>query len=154
MEKYWGSIRIKHLRDYILDNKVSECDLVKLHPLNWDDLIIEYRETYGESMPLPFVFLGVLVKEDTSAKSKKDQILVDRNTVNEALFPDYDQDEFAEDEIIEIFRCTRCGNLADFDGLVLEEETRADLIKKLYSVDTKSIKTTHLIGSCCKNRCY
>lgn len=59
-----GEISIKSLRDAILDFKLTNNDIIILHTLNFDDIIIEHRKTYRESIRIPFVLLGVEIKED------------------------------------------------------------------------------------------
>lgn len=63
--KYIGrKINIKALKDCILDNSLTENDIILLHPNNHDDIVIEHRETYGDSIDIPFQFLGIMIMED------------------------------------------------------------------------------------------
>ena len=51
-----GGITIKAIRDSILDFKLNENDSIILNSWNFDDIVIEYRETYQESISVPFFY--------------------------------------------------------------------------------------------------
>lgn len=72
--KYIEKITIKALRDFILDNGVSDRDVIFLHFVDFDNIVLEYRATYDEGIQIPFTVIGVLVKEDRSAKVREGQI--------------------------------------------------------------------------------
>lgn len=58
------NITILALRDFILDQGLSEDDKIHLHQTNFDDIIIEYRDTYKSSIYDPYFLLGVSVTKD------------------------------------------------------------------------------------------
>lgn len=59
-------ISIKSLRDFILDNGLTENDTLLLNQVDFDDLAIEYRETYNDSIVIPYFLLGILIQDDSS----------------------------------------------------------------------------------------
>ena len=67
-------ITIKALRDFILDNGVSERDVIFLHFVDFDNIVLEYRATYNEAIQIPYTIIGVLIKEDRTAKVREGQI--------------------------------------------------------------------------------
>lgn len=63
--KYIGAkINLKSLRDAILKFQLSDDESIVLHTRNFDDLVLEYRQFYGESLEVPFYLLGILIIED------------------------------------------------------------------------------------------
>jgi len=73
--QYLGKkITIKSLRDYILENKLREIDTILLHPSNFDDIVIEYLDTYNSSIQLPYFLIGVLIGEDMENSIPKNRV--------------------------------------------------------------------------------
>lgn len=57
-------ITIKNLRDFITDNCIAEGSTIHLHPQDFDSVILESRETYGEPLDVPYYLVGCYVIED------------------------------------------------------------------------------------------
>ncbi len=72
-------VTVKSLRDFILDNALIENDTLLINTNNIDDITLEFRDTYGESIKHPYFLLGVLIEEDTSGKVKKGHIGIIRD---------------------------------------------------------------------------
>ena len=72
-------VTVKSVRDFILDNALTENDTLLINTNNIDDIALEYRATYGESIKYPYFLLGVLIEEDTSGKVNKGRIGIIRN---------------------------------------------------------------------------
>jgi len=71
-----GEICIKSLRDTILDVGLTNNDTIVLHTLNFDDIIIEHLQTYRESIRIPFILLGVEIREDKEKKAFRNRLLI------------------------------------------------------------------------------
>ncbi len=69
-----GTLTIKSIRNFIVDNGVTESDTIILNSLNFDDIVLEYRQTYSKSVTMPFYFLTVLIIES----SITDKVNLDR----------------------------------------------------------------------------
>jgi hypothetical protein len=81
--KYIGSkVTIKALRDFILDSEITENDTILLNPINHDDIVLEYREIYSESINLPYILLGVLIEEDKNNQVPENRIGLIQHTNN------------------------------------------------------------------------
>lgn len=74
--KYIGKITYKSLRDFILDEELTENDSIKLNSLNFDDLILEFREFYNESFKEPIAILGININEDS--QTPKDRVFAEK----------------------------------------------------------------------------
>ena len=79
--KYIGrSISIKLLIDAIHEFELSQDDTIFLHPISFEGIILEYRDTYKESISFPFALLGVLIEEDRNNRVPRDRIGVLRES--------------------------------------------------------------------------
>ena len=78
--KYIGrSISIKTIIDAIHKFELTDTDTILLNAYNFDDIVIEYREIYGESINIPYLELTVLIEEDKSKRVPKDRIGILKN---------------------------------------------------------------------------
>ena len=147
--KYLGKIiSYKVLRDFILNNNLSTEDTIFLHSKNFDDLVIEYKDTYNQSMPSPFEILKVYVEESKDEKVPIDRIGILRykNIPYETLrFNGY---EYKVEEIFH--RCGHCGGLINNQGKTLEgvQWNRA----ANYLDHSSNPKIQHIWGDCCKQK--
>ena len=72
--KYIGKqITIKTLKDYIVDC-ILEDKVILLNSQNFDNIVLEYRDFYNESMEIPYSILGILITEDNTKKVPLDRI--------------------------------------------------------------------------------
>ncbi|MBK0402548.1 hypothetical protein I5M27_06095 [Adhaeribacter sp. BT258] len=74
--KYIGTISNKTLRDYVLDNNLSNEHKILLHPNNFDDIVLEYRDLYKKSIPDPYYIFETLIDESPNGLVPADKILV------------------------------------------------------------------------------
>jgi len=136
---------IHHLRDFILDNKISDTDSVSLSTEAFDEIALDYWNTYREHMEQPFIFLGVWVKPAAIMSLKNNQAGI--------VYDDPAPTPVSEKQAITYgkeYRCGWCGKLVDESGKELEGEAwqrAADRGNKFG--DDIFIKTT---GKCCEHR--
>jgi len=144
---YVGKIAIKSVRDFILDNNLTERDAVLLNPRNYDDLVLEFRETYKDSLKAPYFIFDTLIAEDQSKEIPLDRIGLTTNVNN--LRPENKKfDRLDMNEVV--YRCGWCGNIVDQDGGELNQLTfkRKMKILEAYGVEAFVKKVT---GYCCRN---
>jgi hypothetical protein len=144
-----GEICIKSLRDAILDFGLTDSDTIVLHTLNFDDIVIEHRETYRESIKIPFVLLGVEIREDKEKRAFRNKILIIKNDDAPKNYRATSTEEYPPVETF--YRCGWCGNVVDFDGASLSSERRSEKIRLLEKFGS-SINVRAVTGNCCKNR--
>ena len=77
-----GNLTLLSIRDFIIDNDLTVKDTIILNELNFDDLVLEHRETYQESMAVPFFLLGVLITTDPTEDVSLDQIKTIKSDLN------------------------------------------------------------------------
>lgn len=149
---YIGQVTIKNLRDWIIDNPLSEGDTILLHPYTFEDLALQYREEYHTPMPEPFLLLGVLIDEAQEGRwgieVTRGRILVlmeddrpERNTSAK-------QETGPIDDGREVFRCGWCGNIVNSEGTPLEGTERRYAITLL---ESREEGATSVHGQCCPN---
>lgn len=152
-----GKLTIKSIRDFIVDNGLKETDTIILNSLNFDDIVLEHRQTYDESMQVPYYLLRVrIIESDFSKKVSLDQIKVIQNDP-QRTFEDYlpiserelkFSDLSYNDKII--YRCGWCGNVVDSDGTEFSVETKKYKINVLEKFEV-NITQKDVHGKCCPN---
>ena len=146
-------IDIKTLRNFILDNDISEHDTITLNQINFDNIVLEYRNSYNEGIPIPYYLLSVLIEDDTTGQVRHNTIGVIKN--NNYISDDYES--FNNEEINsahsydDIYRCGWCGNVVDHDGKEFDADTRLFKIK-IYETYQSTISLSVINGACCKDR--
>ncbi len=146
-------ITTKSLRDFILDNGLTENDTLLLNKANFDDLKVEYRATYKESIFIPYFLLRVLIQDDSSGRVPLNRVGVIKDD-NNRFENDYDpkvanqpNDDFKYETI---YRCGWCDNVVDFDGSEFDSSTRQfkiDILEKYKN----TVTVKHVNGKCCPN---
>lgn len=150
--RYVGDrITTKFIRDFILDESLSEDDTIVLSPHDFDELVLEYRDTYRSPMPVPYYLLRILVKEDERDRFRIPQgrIGVIKNDPNR--FPNDYLGESASDDSHKydtIYRCGWCGNVVDYDGSEFSSEIRAAKIR-IHQKHRSTIHEKTVHGKCC-----
>lgn len=61
------------IRDYILDNELTDSIVIVLHPQTFDAVALDYIKIH-ETIERPFEILGIEIVEDTSGTVPKNQI--------------------------------------------------------------------------------
>jgi hypothetical protein len=143
-----SSITIKYIRDYILDNHITEYDTIVMNMVDFDDILLEHRQTYGSSINAPFFLLNVLVEPDDSRNVNRGQFKVIRNNVRQRT----DNDGFEDDQVPEetVYCCGWCGNIVDYDGTQVSNEVRKYHILVLQKYGASIAKRVQ--GYCCENK--
>lgn len=154
---YIGSVTIKSIKDFILDKTLTDRDTILLNRVNYDQIVLEYRTTYNESITVPYFLLQILVKEDNTNKVPVNRIglIVDDTSRSDNDFEQFTNgtsvntiDENYSDEII--YRCGYCGNIVDFDGSEYDNQTRQFKIKILEKFRS-TVTVKNVAGKCCPN---
>jgi hypothetical protein len=141
-----GSVSLLAIKNFILDNEIQDDECIVLHPKNFDDIVLEYRETYNESIPVPFIFLNVLVEED------------DENRVTFNRIVRSEDNELRRRSVIEkispgsmymgiVYRCGYCGDIVNADGSFTSDDFRRVCINLLNKNSLHPSKSVH--GKCC-----
>lgn len=142
------AMSINALRDWILDKNLTKNDTLLLHPYTFDDIVIEYRETYGAPIPTRYFLLGVLVEESTQIPVPQDRVVVLQNDTrptrlasNTILLPTFDDDRL-------LYRCSYCGDVVDSSGSLLEDDEKEILVNWLLNRRSNE-KVRTVSGACC-----
>lgn len=158
MEKVKFHLRaftVKGIRDYILDHSVSNQDTFILSQYDFDELALDYRNTYAESIEVPYILLGVLIREDETNKIQKGTISHIKNDLGRSAISErMDLKNSGPDSSYEfetIYRCGWCGNVVDYDGSELNNDTLAFQISVLDKFKN-TINQPHVTGYCCRNK--
>ena len=153
-----GKINLKTISDYILDASVSEQDTILLNGQNYEDIILEYRDTYNEPISIPFYLLRVHIVEDKAKKTPINKIGVLKNDP-QRFDRDYDPKLIRELQLTNlqdiekiIYRCGRCGNIVNSDGSLFSKEKRNEKVDSIYEHEGRVV-FFHVHGDCCYNRC-
>ena len=149
--KYIGTINIASLVDYIRTTGIEEGRTIKLHPNDFDDVVLDHRRVYSQPFSAPFKLLGVPIEEDQSGKAPLNRVMIinehsELYSRNErVLIKDLPQDPRTEI----IFRCGWCGNFVNENGELFDGETRQ---RKIELFETYKNREHRVNGQCCRNR--
>jgi len=59
-------ITLDAMRNYILENELTDSVAISLHPDSFDELVLEYIDTNGMQIERPFEILGIEVVQDNT----------------------------------------------------------------------------------------
>lgn len=59
----FGQVSYNRLRHLILDRKLGQDESLQVSTKDFDVLVLEFRETYGSSMPRDLKILGIRIEE-------------------------------------------------------------------------------------------
>jgi hypothetical protein len=144
---YMGNISIKSLRDYILDAGITDADTILLNRFDFDKIVLDYREVYKEGIDIPYLLLGVLIKEDDTNTVPENRIKIVQNDTESLRSTEEEEPNLNEP----IYRCGYCGDVVDFDGRQLSHEMRNYYIGVLEKYP-REVFIKRVNGYCCKNR--
>ncbi|WP_417365515.1 hypothetical protein [Flavobacterium beibuense] len=68
-----GKINFAGIRDYILENELTDSVAIVLHPDSFDSLAMDYISQHG-FMERPFEILGITILEDTTGSISRNKI--------------------------------------------------------------------------------
>lgn len=142
---------IKTLRDFILDRGVTSNDTILVSSFDFDEIALDYRKVYNESITVPYLLVGVLIKEDSQKRNLKvgEVIIVKDDLISRREIQESRNNEYYDGEII--FRCGWCGNVVDFDGAELESVERRRRIEVLQKFG-KVVGVKRVHGKCCSHK--
>lgn len=149
--KYIGKqITIKTLKDFITDSGLSEDKTILLHSRNFDDIILEYRDFYNESMLIPYFLLGILIEEDESRKVPVNRIGIVQEEHFDIISNKNYEDNFDLYDGENAYRCTHCGSIVDSKGNEMFDDDRDRVIRYIENYENPIVNYTS--GKCCKDR--
>lgn len=67
-------ITLDAMRNYIIENELTDSVAISLHPDSFDDLVMEYLDTNGNQIERPFEILGIEILQDYTGSVAKDNI--------------------------------------------------------------------------------
>lgn len=144
--KYLREINIKSLKDFILDNKLSDTDTIVLNAWDFDNIVFEFNSTYKEPFFAPYNIIGVLIKEgtyDTTVPKGRIGILYNDKESIRKIEPLI----LSELSYYNIYRCGWCGNVVEQDGSLLSASERNNQISHLQKFGQSIVRQVH--GKCC-----
>ncbi|MDJ1471125.1 hypothetical protein QNI19_08100 [Cytophagaceae bacterium DM2B3-1] len=144
--QFIGKITIKSLRDYILDAEhFTNRDTILLHPVNLRELAYEYRQTFQQPFPFPYLILNVLILEDPSGLVKVDRIGIVKEDV--ASKQKYFIKDFVDPSEV-VYKCGYCGNLVRENGEPLDTLSHTRQRRILEQFDDKDTTVKYIHGYC------
>jgi hypothetical protein len=114
----------------------------------------EYRDTYFESIQLPYFLIKIFINEDKYNNVPLNRIGVVKNDQDPNRPSRYEMSDtneldktydFLDGEIV--YRCHWCGNIVDMQGDVLISAARERIINYLENYDSPIVH--HKNGKCC-----
>ncbi|HYD90623.1 MAG TPA: hypothetical protein VEA37_03935 [Flavobacterium sp.] len=64
------------MRNYIIDNELTDSVAISLHPDSFDDLVMDYLDINNNQIERPFEILGIEILQDSTGNVVKNQINV------------------------------------------------------------------------------
>ena len=62
------------MRNYIIDNELTDSVAITLHPDSFDDLVMDYLDINDNQIERPFEILGIEILQDGTGNVAKNQI--------------------------------------------------------------------------------
>ncbi|MES2486764.1 MAG: hypothetical protein V4581_12565 [Bacteroidota bacterium] len=69
-------ITLDALRNFIIDNELTDSVAITLNPESFDSVVLDYIETNGLQIERPFEILGIEILQDTTGSVSLDQVNV------------------------------------------------------------------------------
>ncbi|GGB74731.1 hypothetical protein GCM10007424_13350 [Flavobacterium suaedae] len=66
------------MRNFILENELTDSVAISLHPDSFDELVMDYLDFNGNKIERPFEILGIEILQDNTGSVSKNKI----NTMN------------------------------------------------------------------------
>ncbi|MFL9844777.1 hypothetical protein [Flavobacterium rhizosphaerae] len=67
-------ITLDAVRNFIIDNELTDSVAISLHPDSFDDLVMDYLDTNGLKLERPFEILGIEILQDFTGAVPKNQV--------------------------------------------------------------------------------
>ena len=64
--KNMEKITLDAMRNFIVENELTDSVAITLHPDSFDELVLEYLDTNGNQIERPFEILGIEILQDTT----------------------------------------------------------------------------------------
>ena len=64
------------MRNYIIDNELTDSVAIALHPDNFDRVVLDYLDTNGNQIERPFEILGIEILQDNTDSVPRNEIKV------------------------------------------------------------------------------
>lgn len=124
---YIRFIEIKSLASFIRNRKLNKDDTIRVSLKCFDDIALNYRETYEEGIELPFFLDGVLIEPDMGGYIKNGYLGIIKDDINNPSRLPIIQENILPIETV--YRCGWCGKIVDNQGDEHDRDTVARLIK-------------------------
>ena len=62
------------MRNFIIENELTDSVAITLHPDSFDDLVMDYLDFNGNQIERPFEILGIEIVQDTTGNVAKNSI--------------------------------------------------------------------------------
>ena len=123
---------------------IGEDDTIVLNSIDFENIALDYRIQYGNSMKNPHLLLKVLIRESEVERIPLNRIGILRNDKESVRV--IESGFFAYDGEV-IHRCGFCGDVVDEGGKVLEGHERKRAIQLIETIGTE---IQNIYGKCCE----
>ncbi|KAF2511043.1 hypothetical protein E0W72_06515 [Flavobacterium arcticum] len=62
------------MRNFIIENEITDSVAITLHPDNFDSLVMDYLDINGNQIERPFEILGIEILQDNTGNVSKSKI--------------------------------------------------------------------------------
>lgn len=69
-------ITLDAMRNFIIENELTDSIAISLHPDSFDDVVMDYLDTNGNQIERPFEILGIEILQDTTGSVPKNKVNV------------------------------------------------------------------------------
>lgn len=67
-------ITLDEMRNFIIENELTDSVAITLHPDSFDELVMDYLDTNGNQIERPFEILGIEILQDTTGAVQKNKV--------------------------------------------------------------------------------
>ncbi|MCO6148422.1 hypothetical protein [Flavobacterium sp. NRK1] len=67
-------ITLDAMRNYIIEQELTDSVAISLHPDSFDELVLEYLDTNGNQIERPFEILGIEILQDNTGSVARSHI--------------------------------------------------------------------------------
>lgn len=132
------------IRNLILDHGSGGPDLVLLNQQDFDELVLEHRDRYGNGAPDPYILLEVRIAEDIARATPRNRVQL---VVDGAALDDLNSEPGLGQSVV--YRCGYCGDLVNDEGTALLGRERSKSIWAIERAHAPAIVHA-VLGRCCR----